>query len=129
MATKLGSEFGGRLMVFVLLIVVPLKFSFVIDGHTFTGFASQLAVVPGTAWFTTKTSMAFCCTAWTGRKPTSMLLMSESPETSIDMALPRTTVPLSLIDTTVWAAAGLGKVGGFGMIIGRNVSPHPVQIR
>jgi hypothetical protein len=34
--------------------------------------------------------------------------------------------PLSLIDTTVLVAAGFGKVGGFGMIIGRKVSPHPL---
>jgi hypothetical protein len=31
-----------------------------------------------------------------------------------------------LIDTTVLVAAGFGKVGGFGMIIGRKVSPHPL---
>jgi hypothetical protein len=31
--------------------------------------------------------------------------------------------------TTVWAAFGLGNVGGFGIIIGRKVSPQPLQIR
>ena len=47
----------------------------------------------------------------------------------ITMALPGVTVPLSLMATTVWAAFGLGNVGGFGMIIGRKVSPQPLQIR
>src|ERR1700675_4386369 len=84
---------------------------------------------PVTAWFTTNTSLAFCCTAWTGATPTLTTLTSVSPETSTPMALPGVTVPLSLIDTTVWAAFGLGNVGGFGIIIGRKVSPQPLQIR
>jgi hypothetical protein len=85
-------------------------------------------------WFTTNTWFAVCWTACTGATPIhrgvvqSATLEIESPETSITMALPATVVPLSLIATTVWAAAGFGKVGGFGMIIGRKVSPQPVQI-
>src|ERR1019366_1062599 len=115
-ATKFGAEFAGRLMVLVLEMTVPMKFSLVIESAT----------VPSTEWFTTKTSLAACCTAWTGARPTSATLTSVSPETSITMALPKTRVPLSLIDTTVWAAAGLGNTGGLGMIIGRKVSPRPV---
>ncbi len=106
-------------MVFVLPMTVLEKFSLVMESAT----------APVTEWFTTKTSLALCCTAWTGARPTLTTLASVSPETSITMALPGTTVPLSLIDTTVCAAFGSGKVGGFGMIIGRKVSPHPVQIK
>src|SRR6266852_2659200 len=126
-------------MVLVLPITVPLKFSLVIEEHTLNtwfggvgGKVTRQLVVgtfnPVTAWFTTNTWLAACCTAWTGARPTSLTLMSESPETSTTMALPGTTVPLSLMATTVWAAFGLGKVGGFGMIIGRKVSPQPLQI-
>src|ERR1700689_1336866 len=56
------------------------------------------------------------------------MLSSVSPETSITMALPATTAPLSLIDTTVCAAAGFGNCGGFGMKMGRKVPPQPLQI-
>src|SRR5580658_1501371 len=106
-------------MVFALPIVVLLKFSFV----------TESAAAPVTEWFATRITPALCWTAWTGARPTFAMLTSVSPETSITIAVPGTTVPLSLIDTTVLAAAGLGKVGGFGMIIGRKVSPHPVQMR
>src|SRR5208282_4293832 len=109
---------GGGLVT----MVVPLKLSLVIES----------APAPVTEWFATRITLADCCTAWTGAKPTLATLTTESPETSITMALPSSWVRLSvtfwLIDTTECAAAGLGNVGGFGMIIGRKVSPHPLQI-
>src|SRR6266446_10710028 len=127
-------------MVLVLPITMPLKFSMVIEEHTLNtcfggvgGKVTRQLVVgtfkPVTARFPTNTQLAACCTAWTGAMSTLTTLTSVSPETSITMALPGTTVPLSLIDTTVWAAFGLGNVGGFGIIIGRKVSPQPLQIR
>src|SRR6266478_3901646 len=127
-------------MVLVLPITVPLKFSLVIEEHTLNtwfggvgGKVTRQLVVgtfkPVTAWLTTNTSFAVCCTACTGAMSTLTTLTSVSPETSITIALPGVTVPLSLMATTVWAAFGLGNVGGFGMIIGRKVSPQPLQIR
>src|SRR5580658_7265643 len=109
---------GGGLAV----MVVPLKLSLVIES----------AIAPVTEWFATSTTLADCCTALTGARPTLVTLTIESPETSITMALPgfwvRSSVTFWLIDTTECAADGLGNVGGFGMIIGRKVSPHPLQI-
>ena len=101
-------------MVFVRPIIVLPKFSRVIES----------AAAPVTEWFTTSTSLALCCAAWTGASPTLATLTSESPETSITMALPATVIPLSLIATTLCAAAGLGNVGGFGVIIGRTTRFH-----
>ena len=52
-ATKFGAESAGKLMAVVVPIVVPLKFSLVIE--------SQAA--PATEWFTTKTWLVLCWTA------------------------------------------------------------------
>src|ERR1035441_8145327 len=100
-------------MVLALEMLVPLKFSLVIEEQTSNtwlggvgGTVTRQLVVgtfkPVTAWFTVG------CTAWTGARPTSLTLTAASPETSIAMALPArgTKVPLSsisspLIETTV----------------------------
>ena len=100
------------------LITTPKKSTFISE------FADPLEL----AWFTTRTWLEVCWTACTGTSPTLATPSSVSPETLTTITLPGLLLPLLLMETTVWLARGSGNAGGFGMMMGRKVSPHPAQI-